>query len=162
MEVWFKLSICQRPEGRFWAVQKQEDGVSRLKRVILIGDHHQLPPVVKNMAFQKYSHLDQSLFTRFVRLGTPFVQLDAQVRILIGSQVSLTAPSTLAPFLTRLSQIRAITVQTKHPSDTSLSREFEPGISNVAPDDSNRISISLDACPADMCSQITCFLPPLK
>ncbi|KAK9820367.1 hypothetical protein WJX72_009525 [[Myrmecia] bisecta] len=61
-------------------LQKQEDGLSRLKRVILIGDHHQLPPVVKNMAFQKYSHLDQSLFTRFVRLGTPYVQLNAQGR----------------------------------------------------------------------------------
>lgn len=60
--------------------QKQEDGVSRLKRVILIGDHHQLPPVVKNPAFQKYSHLDQSLFTRFVRLGTPSLELDAQGR----------------------------------------------------------------------------------
>ena len=46
----------------------------------LIGDHHQLPPVVKNMAFQKYSHLDQSLFTRFVRLGTPYLELNAQVR----------------------------------------------------------------------------------
>lgn len=56
------------------------DGNSRLKRVTLIGDHHQLPPVVKNMAFQKYSHLDQSLFTRFVRLGVPTVQLNAQVR----------------------------------------------------------------------------------
>lgn len=61
-------------------VQRQEDGYSRLKRVILIGDHHQLPPVVKNMAFQKYSHLDQSLFTRFIRLGTPYIQLNAQVR----------------------------------------------------------------------------------
>ncbi len=61
------------------AAQNTDDGVTRLKRVILIGDHHQLPPVVKNMAFQKYSHLDQSLFTRFVRLGTPFVQLNAQV-----------------------------------------------------------------------------------
>ena len=47
----------------------------RLKRVILIGDHHQLPPVVKSMAFQKYSKLDQSLFTRFVRLGTPTVEV---------------------------------------------------------------------------------------
>ena len=62
------------------AVQRQEDGYSRLKRVILIGDHHQLPPVVKNMAFQKYSHLDQSLFTRFIRLGTPYIQLNAQVQ----------------------------------------------------------------------------------
>ena len=61
------------------AMQRQEDGYSRLKRVILIGDHHQLPPVVKNMAFQKYSHLDQSLFTRFIRLGTPYIQLNAQV-----------------------------------------------------------------------------------
>lgn len=61
-------------------LQRQEDGVSRLKRLILIGDHHQLPPVVKNMAFQKYSHLDQSLFTRFIRLGTPYVQLNAQVQ----------------------------------------------------------------------------------
>lgn len=61
-------------------LQRQEDGYSRLKRVILIGDHHQLPPVVKNMAFQKYSHLDQSLFTRFIRLGTPYIQLNAQGR----------------------------------------------------------------------------------
>ncbi|KAK7349045.1 hypothetical protein VNO80_23887 [Phaseolus coccineus] len=45
-------------------LQRQEDGHARLKRCILIGDHHQLPPVVKNMAFQKYSHMDQSLFTR--------------------------------------------------------------------------------------------------
>jgi intron-binding protein aquarius len=53
---------------------------SRLKRVILLGDHHQLPPVIKNRAFQKYSHLDQSMFTRFVRLGMPYIQLDAQGR----------------------------------------------------------------------------------
>eukprot|EP01138_Halocafeteria_seosinensis_P000976 gb/GECG01000999.1/.p1 GENE.gb/GECG01000999.1/~~gb/GECG01000999.1/.p1 ORF type:complete len:1658 (+),score=245.61 gb/GECG01000999.1/:1-4974(+) len=52
----------------------------RLKRVMLIGDHHQLPPVVKNMAFQKYGKLDQSLFTRFIRLGSPFVQLNQQAR----------------------------------------------------------------------------------
>lgn len=41
---------------------------NRLKRIVLIGDHHQLPPIVKNIAFQKYSHLEQSLFTRFIRL----------------------------------------------------------------------------------------------
>ncbi|KAH7656226.1 CWF11 family protein [Dioscorea alata] len=61
-------------------LQRQEDGYSRLKRCILIGDHHQLPPVVKNMAFQKYSHMDQSLFTRFVRLGIPYIELNAQGR----------------------------------------------------------------------------------
>jgi intron-binding protein aquarius len=52
----------------------------RLKRIILIGDHHQLPPVVKNMSIQKYSKLDQSLFTRFVRLGTPTINLNMQGR----------------------------------------------------------------------------------
>eukprot|EP00850_Spirogloea_muscicola_P023959 SM000413S15642 [mRNA] locus=s413:13687:24995:+ [translate_table: standard] len=61
-------------------LQRPQDGRARLKRCILIGDHHQLPPVVKNMAFQKYSHMDQSLFTRFVRLGVPYVELNAQGR----------------------------------------------------------------------------------
>ncbi|CAD7945428.1 unnamed protein product [Amoebophrya sp. A120] len=55
-------------------------GESRLKRVVLIGDHHQLPPVVKNRAFERYGHLDQSLFTRFIRLNVPHVMLDAQGR----------------------------------------------------------------------------------
>lgn len=61
-------------------LQNPEDGYSRLKRWIMIGDHHQLPPVIKNMAFQKYSNMEQSLFTRFVRLGIPTVDLDAQGR----------------------------------------------------------------------------------
>lgn len=61
-------------------LQHPQDGRARLKRVVLIGDHHQLPPVVKNMAFQKYSHMDQSLFTRFVRLGVPYTELNAQGR----------------------------------------------------------------------------------
>lgn len=61
-------------------LQRHTDGRARLKRCILIGDHHQLPPVVKNLAFQKYSHMDQSLFTRFVRLGVPYIQLNSQGR----------------------------------------------------------------------------------
>lgn len=61
-------------------LQNPEDGYNRLKRVILIGDHHQLPPVIKNMAFQKFSNMEQSLFTRFVKLGVPYVELDAQGR----------------------------------------------------------------------------------
>ena len=61
-------------------VQNPTDGNNRLKRWIMIGDHHQLPPVIKNMAFQKYSNMEQSLFTRFVRLGIPTVDLDAQGR----------------------------------------------------------------------------------
>jgi len=32
------------------------------------------------MAFQKFGHLDQSLFTRFIRLGVPAITLDAQGR----------------------------------------------------------------------------------
>ncbi|CAB9509258.1 Intron-binding protein aquarius [Seminavis robusta] len=55
-------------------------GVSRLKRVCLMGDHKQLPPVVKNTAFSKFSNLDQSLFSRLIRLDVPYVQLDKQGR----------------------------------------------------------------------------------
>lgn len=52
----------------------------RLKRYCLIGDHNQLPPVIQNMSFAKYSHLDQSLFSRLIRLGVPHIQLDQQGR----------------------------------------------------------------------------------
>ena len=61
-------------------LQNPDHGYNRLKRWIMIGDHHQLPPVIKNMAFQKFSNMEQSLFTRFVRLGVPIVELDAQGR----------------------------------------------------------------------------------
>ncbi|TRY75128.1 hypothetical protein TCAL_00660 [Tigriopus californicus] len=61
-------------------LQNPEDGYNRLKRWIMIGDHHQLPPVIKNMAFQKFSNMEQSMFTRLVRLGVPTVDLDAQGR----------------------------------------------------------------------------------
>lgn len=61
-------------------LQTPQDGFNRLKRWIMIGDHHQLPPVIKNMAFQKYSNMEQSLFTRVVRLGVPTIDLDAQGR----------------------------------------------------------------------------------
>ncbi len=49
-------------------------------RVVLLGDHNQLPPVVKNQAFQRFSHLDQSMFARFIRLGVPHVLLNMQGR----------------------------------------------------------------------------------
>ncbi|XP_023248394.1 intron-binding protein aquarius-like [Copidosoma floridanum] len=61
-------------------LQNPQDGFNRLKRWIMIGDHHQLPPVIKNMAFQKYSNMEQSLFARFVRLNVPTVDLDGQGR----------------------------------------------------------------------------------
>lgn len=46
----------------------------------MIGDHHQLPPVVQNVAYQKYANMEQSLFARLIRLGVPYVELDAQGR----------------------------------------------------------------------------------
>ena len=53
---------------------------SRLKRVCLLGDHNQLPPVVKNMSFSKFSHYDQSMFARLIKLGVPSITLDKQGR----------------------------------------------------------------------------------
>ncbi|KAL6049950.1 Intron-binding protein aquarius [Balamuthia mandrillaris] len=71
-------------EGDGEAMEEQEDEEEAeqhpLKRVVLIGDHNQLPPVVQNQAFQRFANLDQSLFTRFVRLGVPTITLDAQGR----------------------------------------------------------------------------------
>lgn len=61
-------------------LQNPEHGHNRLKRWIMIGDHNQLPPVVKNMALQKYCNMEQSLFSRFVRSGVPTIDLDAQGR----------------------------------------------------------------------------------
>ena len=55
-------------------------GLSRLKRVCLMGDHHQLPPVIKNQTFSRYSNLDQSLFSRLIGSGVPRIQLDKQGR----------------------------------------------------------------------------------
>ena len=62
------------------AADETSSGSSRLKRVCLMGDHNQLPPVVKNMSFAKYSNLDQSLFSRLIRLAVPYIQLDKQGR----------------------------------------------------------------------------------
>lgn len=56
------------------------NSISRLKRCCIIGDHHQLPPVIQNMAFAKYSSFDQSLFARLIRFGVPYIQLDQQGR----------------------------------------------------------------------------------
>ena len=61
-------------------LQRSERACNRLKRVVLFGDHHQLPPIVKNSAFQKYCNLEQSLFARFIRLGVPYIELNAQGR----------------------------------------------------------------------------------
>ncbi|CAG8455667.1 2479_t:CDS:10 [Acaulospora colombiana] len=81
-------------------LQETEDGRSRLKRVIMIGDHNQLPPVVKNMAFQQYGNMEQSLFTRFVRLGVPTIDLDAQIPSHLRKYFLLRASEVVASEIT--------------------------------------------------------------
>lgn len=61
-------------------LQNPEHGYNRLKRWIMIGDQNQLPPIIQNTAFQKFSNMEQSLFARFVRLGVPTIDLDGQGR----------------------------------------------------------------------------------
>lgn len=70
VETFIPMLLQAQPKGK----------ASRLKRVVLIGDHNQLPPVIQNQAFQKYSKMDQSLFSRFVRLGVPCLELNQQGR----------------------------------------------------------------------------------
>lgn len=64
--------LLQVPQGT--------DSLDRLRRLVLIGDHQQLPPVVQNTGLQRYGNLDQSLFARLVRLDCPRTQLDRQGR----------------------------------------------------------------------------------
>lgn len=52
----------------------------RLKRLVLIGDHHQLPPIIQHPALSAFSRFDQSMFTRFIRIGVPHITLDRQGR----------------------------------------------------------------------------------
>ena len=49
------------------------------------------------MAFQKYSNMEQSLFTRFVRLGVPTVELDAQGKCRLLSPRTRLAMIILTP-----------------------------------------------------------------
>ena len=51
-----------------------------LSRVVLIGDHHQLPPIVQSQALAKHASFDQSLFARLIKLGVPTIDLDHQGR----------------------------------------------------------------------------------
>jgi intron-binding protein aquarius len=53
---------------------------SRLKRAVLLGDAQQLPPVIQHQTLAKVCRLEQSLFSRVLRLGVPSVTLDQQGR----------------------------------------------------------------------------------
>jgi intron-binding protein aquarius len=58
----------------------EEDGKipdSRLERVVVIGDRHQLPSRVRSRTLCDYASLDQSLVERLCRLGVPSVELDS-------------------------------------------------------------------------------------
>lgn len=61
-------------------MQKPTKNHSPLKRVILCGDHFQNSPVIQSLAFRHYANLEQSLFSRLVRLGVPTITLDQQGR----------------------------------------------------------------------------------
>ncbi|KKA27143.1 hypothetical protein TD95_000407 [Thielaviopsis punctulata] len=63
-----------------FAMQKPINGQSPLKRVVLCGDHFQNSPIIQNMAFRSYANLEQSLFSRLVRLDVPTITLDQQGR----------------------------------------------------------------------------------
>lgn len=63
------------------ALQKANTtGEVPLQRVVLCGDHLQNSPIVQNLAFRHYANLEQSLFSRLVRLGVPTINLDQQGR----------------------------------------------------------------------------------
>ncbi|KAI0168458.1 intron-binding protein aquarius [Pestalotiopsis sp. NC0098] len=62
------------------AMQKPKDGTTALQRVVLCGDHYQNSPVVQNFAFRHFANLEQSLFSRLIRLGIPAITLDQQGR----------------------------------------------------------------------------------
>ncbi|KAJ1797642.1 hypothetical protein LPJ59_003008, partial [Coemansia sp. RSA 2399] len=61
-------------------VLQRSNGSNRLKRLVMIGDHNQLPPVVKNAGLRAFANMEQSMFTRLVRLGVPYVELNRQAR----------------------------------------------------------------------------------
>lgn len=62
-------------------LQKTDKEISRLKRVIMIGDHYQLPPIIKNSALKSFCNMDQSMFNRLIRLEIPKISLNWQGRM---------------------------------------------------------------------------------
>jgi len=48
--------------------------------VCLFGDHHQLPPIIKNRTLSAKANMDMSFFARMVKLGIKHYTLDSQGR----------------------------------------------------------------------------------
>lgn len=57
-----------------------ENTGNQVKRVILLGDHAQLPPIVKGLAFQNYGNMECSMFDRLIQLDVQTITLDRQGR----------------------------------------------------------------------------------
>ena len=47
---------------------------------LFLGDHNQLPPIIKNSIIQRFSNMEQSLFARLLRLKLPCIHLNHQGR----------------------------------------------------------------------------------
>ena len=75
-QLWGRDKVKQ-DKTRLLTGKVMDNGDNPLQRIVLIGDHHQNPPVIQNAALKQ---MEQSLFTRLVRLGVPAVQLDSQGR----------------------------------------------------------------------------------
>lgn len=53
---------------------------NELKRVIMLGDNSQLPPIIKTSMYKSQTNLDLSLFTRFLKNKVPHINLTSQGR----------------------------------------------------------------------------------
>lgn len=51
-----------------------------LKRVVMLGDNSQLPPIIKTSMYKSQTNLDLSLFTRFLKNKIPHINLTSQGR----------------------------------------------------------------------------------
>lgn len=56
----------------------EESGLSPLERLVMVGDDSVLYPRVSNSALARKCNLNQSLFSRFKRLGFPVIELESQ------------------------------------------------------------------------------------
>lgn len=56
------------------------NSTEEVKRFILIGDQNQLPPIIQCTALKRCCHMEQTLFSRFLKLGVCPVVLDMQGR----------------------------------------------------------------------------------
>ncbi|KAK7512449.1 uncharacterized protein IWZ02DRAFT_385097, partial [Phyllosticta citriasiana] len=67
----------------------------KLERILLIGDHHQLPPTTTATGNAFSSNASLSLFERLILAGTPYVQLREQFRMhpSISAAVKRAVPS---------------------------------------------------------------------